>query len=411
MAEPDIVFTNARLADGEVATLEVTNGRWSAIRSDNASPGDGQHVVDLGGWLVLPGFVEGHIHLDTSFYGDDWKPHKPCTAGFDVAERVAFQAENLTEAAPLVERACNQLDLCLSQGTTHMRSHLMVDGHTGLAHLEGIEAVRDAYRDWIDLQLVAFPQHGILESPGAQEYLDEACRRDCDVIGGLDPAGFDRDIESHLNVVFGIADKHGVAVDIHLHDWGQLGGFEIERIAERTRALGMQGQVTISHAYCLGHLPLDDVSRLAEVLADSGVAILTNAPGSLPFPPIHRLRAAGVTVFGGNDNLRDSWWPYGDGDMLNRANTIGYCSGFLEDWELNVAGDIVTDAGAYALEVDDYGLTEGTPADLVALPATHLPQAVAAVPRRRLVYKSGRLVAEDGKLAPGIARARSAAGG
>jgi len=355
--------------------------------------------------------VEGHIHLDTSFYGDGWRPHKPCSAGFDVAERVAFQAENLAQAAPVVERACNELELCLSQGTTVMRSHVMVDGHTGLAHFEAVDAVRQAYSGWIDLQLVAFPQHGILQSPGAEAHLDEACRRGCDVIGGLDPAGFDRDIEAHLDVVFDLADKWDVAVDIHLHDWGQLGAFEIERIAERTEALGRQGRVTISHAYCLGHLSDTEVGRAAEALARADVAVMTNAPGSLPFPPVHRLREVGVTVFGGNDNLRDSWWPYGDGDMLNRANTIGYCSGFLEDWELSVAGDMVTKAGARALGLPEYGLVEGAAADLVAIPARHLPEAVAAVPRRRTVYKAGRLMAQDGDLVPEIADARSAAGG
>lgn len=409
MTPVDAVFDNARLPDGRLASLEVRQGRFHAIheRATAADPDSGADV-DLGGWLVLPGFVEGHIHLDTSFYGDTWKPHKPCTQGFDVAERVAFQTENLAQAAPMDERACNQLELCLSQGTTHMRSHVMVDGSAGLQHLECIQAVQQAYRPWIDLQLVAFPQHGILQSPGAAEYLDQACKQGCEVIGGLDPAGFDRDIEGNLDVVFDLADKYGVAVDIHLHDPGTLGAFEIERICERTRALGIEGKVTISHAYCMGELPDADVGRLSEALARADVAILTNAPGVMAFPPVHRLRAAGVTVFGGNDNLRDSWWPFGDGDMLNRANTIAYRSGFNEDWELTVAGEMVTDAGARALGVRDYGLVPGAPADFVALPAVHLPQAVAAVPRERRVYKAGRLMAQDGRLVTAVGQCRQA---
>ena len=118
-------------------------------------------AVDLGGALVVPGFVEGHIHLDTSFYGDAWKPHRPCTNGFDVHERVTFQAQNIAAAAPLDVRASNQLELCIGHGTTQMRSHVMVDGSVGLKSLEGILRVREAYADFIDIQLVAFPQNGI----------------------------------------------------------------------------------------------------------------------------------------------------------------------------------------------------------------------------------------------------------
>jgi cytosine deaminase len=125
---------------------------------------------------------------------------------------------------------------------------------------------------------------------------------------------------------------------------------------------------------------------------------MTNAPGARPFPPIAALRAAGVTVFSGNDNIRDSWWPYGDGDMLNRATTLGYRSGFNVDAELRAAFDVVTEAGAKALRLGDYGLCVGAKADFVTLNAAHVPEAVVAVPKGRNVYKEGRLVAQDGKV-------------
>ena len=311
----DTLFTNAKFADGSVNDFAVSNGRITSIVPAGSAVSSGV-AVDLGGALVVPGFVEGHIHLDTSFYGDAWKPHKPCTNGFDVHERVTFQAQNIAAAAPLDVRARNQLELCIGHGTTQMRSHVMVDGSVGLKSLEGILRVREAYADFIDIQLVAFPQNGILKSPGTPELLDEAIAMGADLVGGIDPANFDRDVERHLDVVFGIAQKRGVDVDIHLHDAGTLGAFEIEQIAARTRALGMAGHVAISHAYALGDITADTVKRVAEVLAKSGVAIMTNAPGSRPFPPVALLRDAGVTVFSGNDNIRDSWWPYGDGDML-----------------------------------------------------------------------------------------------
>jgi cytosine deaminase len=279
-----------------------------------------------------------------------------------------------------------------------MRSHVTVDGTVGLRTLEKILSVREASRDIIDIQLVAFPQSGILQSAGTAELLDEAVAMGADLVGGLDPASFDRDVEKHLDVVFGIAGKRGVGVDIHLHDNGTLGIFEIEQIAARSRALGMGGLVAISHAYALGDVPTDIVKRTADVLAESGVAIMTNAPGRRPFPPVALLREAGVTLFGGSDNIRDSWWPYGDGDMLGRANMIGYRSGFNTDDELRIAFDVVTEAGAKALRIEGYGLKVGDKADFVTLNAQHVPEAVVAIPRGRSVYKNGKLVARDGKL-------------
>jgi cytosine deaminase len=391
----DKIFVNARFDAGPSHTIAVSGGRIAAILTADDRPAASE-TIDLGHQLVLPGFVEGHIHLDTSFWGDVWRPHKPCSNGFDVHERVAFQAQNLAEAAPMDIRARNQLDLCISHGTTQMRSHVMVDGTVGLRSLETILKVREEYKDLIDIQLVAFPQNGILRSQGTPELLDEAIAIGADLVGGLDPASFDRDVEKHLDVVFAVAQKRGVDVDIHLHDSGTLGVFEIEQIAARTRALGMEGHVAVSHAYSLGEVPHDALKKVADVLARSGVAIMTNAPGSRPFPPVAELRKAGVTVFSGNDNIRDSWWPYGDGDMLNRATTIGYRSGFYTDDELTIAFDVITDGGAKALRLNNYGLKVGAKADFVTLKAEHAQAAVASPPQGRSVYKGGKLVARDG---------------
>ncbi|WP_349959806.1 amidohydrolase family protein [Rhizobium sp. ZPR3] len=395
MSTIETLFTRAKLADGSIKDIGVTSGRIVSIEETKA-PATAAEVIDLEGVLVVPGFVEGHIHLDTSFYGDAWIPHKPCTSGFNVHERVAFQAQNMAQAAPMDERARNQLELCIANGSTHMRSHVMVDGSVGLRSLETILAVREEYRGLIDIQLVAFPQSGILKSPGTPELLNEAIAMGANLVGGLDPASFDRDIEKHLDVVFGVAEKHGVDVDIHLHEGGTLGLFTIEQICARTRDLSMGGHVTISHAYGLGDLSIEAVTRAAALIAESGVSIMTNAPGAHPFPPVALLRAAGVNVFSGSDNIRDSWWPYGDGDMLSRAMMIGYRSGFYTDEELKVAFDVVTESGAKALRLEGYGLQIGTKADFVTLKAEHVPEAVVAVPKGRAVYKAGKLVAADG---------------
>ncbi|WP_137151628.1 amidohydrolase family protein [Devosia sp. FKR38] len=397
MTDLDAIFRNATLVSGERAHVGIAAGLIAAvIPATEPAPSAGEDI-DLDGAMLVPGFVEGHIHLDTSFYGDAWKPHLPCTNGFDVRERVAFQMQNIASAAPMDQRARNQLDLCIAQGSTSMRSHVMIDADVGLGHLETILAVREEYAELIDIELVAFPQSGILASPGTAQLMDAAIALGCDLVGGLDPASFDRDIEGHLDAVFSIAERRGVGVDIHLHDGGSLGLFTIEQIAARTRRLGLGGRVAISHAYGLGDIAPEQQRRIATNLAEAGVAIMTNAPGAVNFPPVTILRQAGVTVFSGSDNIRDSWWPYGDGDMLRRANIIGYRSGFYEDWELASAFDVVTSAGAKALGLSGYGIAPGCRADFVTFRAQHVPEAVVAVPGGRSVYKSGRLVARDGK--------------
>ena len=391
----ETLFTNAKLADGSRKDIGVAGGRIVSIAPAGGAS-DAAHRVDIAGALLVPAFVEGHIHLDTSFYGDKWIPHKPCTNGFDVHERVAFQAENMAGAAPMAERARKQLELCVSHGSLQMRSHVMVDGSVGLKSLETILKIREEYRDIIDIQLVAFPQSGILKSPGTPELLDEAIAMGADLVGGLDPASFDRDVHGHLDVVFGVAEKHGVGIDIHLHDFGSLGTFTVEEICARTAALGMQGKVAISHAYGLGNLDADAARLIGGKIAAAGVSIMTNAPGDHAFPPVALLRGEGVTVFAGNDNIRDSWWPYGDGDMLGRAMMIGYRSGFYTDEELSAAFDLVTTAAAKALGLEGYGIAIGNKADFVTLAAEHVPEAVVAVPKGRRVFKEGRLVAENG---------------
>jgi cytosine deaminase len=393
----DTLFRNARLADGRIVEIAVGGGCIASIGPPQGNV-RASETHDLGRRLVLPGLVDGHIHLDKGFIGDAWKPHRPCTAGFSVHERVLIEKEALAAAEPIAWRAAAMIDLCVSQGTTQMRSHVDIDPEIGLGHLEQVLAARDAHRDKASVQIVAFPQSGIVSSPGTAELLDEAIAAGADLVGGLDPAGYDADIDGHLDVIFGIADRRGVGIDIHLHDGGLLGVFEIEEIARRTKALGLGGKVTISHAYGLGEVPREIVQRTAHLLAEAGVAILTNAPGAHAFPPVLLLREAGVNVFAGNDNIRDSWWPYGDGDLLERAMIVGYRSGFNTDALLAVALDMVTTNAARALGLANYGLVEGGAADFVVLAAQHVQEAVVARPKPRDVYKKGRLVARNGAI-------------
>jgi len=159
-----------------------------------------------------------------------------------------------------------QFRAALAAGTTHIRSHVDIDPETGAGHFEGVLAAREAYRDFLTVQLVAFPQGGLLTRPGALQMMEDAVKLGADCVGGLDPSTVERDPVRHLDTVFGLADRYGVEVDIHLHEPGVLGAFAVELIAERAKALGMQGRVTISHVFCLGMIEDDYLARLIELI-------------------------------------------------------------------------------------------------------------------------------------------------
>ncbi|MFM0206361.1 amidohydrolase family protein [Paraburkholderia sediminicola] len=383
----DRVFVNAIDADGSPLNLAVHEGRLVGIGAERPEI-DSAEVVDLEGCLVLPGFVDGHIHLDKSFVGDGWRPHRDVAS---LRERLAIEKQELASAAPIVERADALIRQAASFGTIAMRSHVDVDATTGLANLHAVMEAREKWRGIVDIELVAFPQAGVVSCPGTAEILDAAAREGAQVVGGIDPTTLDGDAEGQLDIVFGIAEKRGVKIDIHLHEAGQQGIDQLHRIAARTRASGLNDRVSVSHAYGLGDVASEVVDRVAVALAQAGVSIMTNAPGDRAFPPILQLRAAGVRVFTGNDNIQDAWWPYGNGDMLQRAMLVGYRSGFYTDEALRVALHMATEAGAAVLEKNDYGLKVGNEATFVVVKAPNAAAAVAAVPADRVIVRRGQI--------------------
>jgi cytosine/adenosine deaminase-related metal-dependent hydrolase len=287
--------------------------------------------------------------------------------------------------------------LSLAQGSTHIRSHVDIDTDHGMWGIEGVMATRERYCEIMDVEIVAFPQSGMLRRPGTVELMEQAMRLGCEIVGGLDPCAIDRDPKGHLDVIFELAQRHGRPIDIHLHEPGEMGAFSMDLIFERTRALGMQGKVTVSHAFCLGTPDRDLVNPLIEELAALDIAIMTTAPASRPAPAIQRLRDAGIRVCSGSDGIRDSWSPYGNADMLERAMFIGLRNNFRRDDEIELAFDICTHGGAAVMELKGYGIMPGCSADFLLINAETIAEAVVAHPARRLVVKRGTIVARDGK--------------
>jgi cytosine deaminase len=251
---------------------------------------------------------------------------------------------------------------------------------------------RAALADTIDMQIVAFPQSGLTCRPGTEALMDAALREGADIVGGIDPCAIERDPVRSLDALFALASRHSKPLDIHLHEPGEMGAFSLDLILERTASLGLQGKVVISHGFCLGAIAERDRDALLARMARLDVSIATTAPASSPVPLLAVCRAAGVTLFGGNDGIRDTWTPYARPDMLDRAMHIGLRNALRRDDELAWALESVTDDAARGCGFAAYGLGVGCRADLVLLKAETVAEAVAATPPRSLVVAGGVVV-------------------
>lgn len=393
----DTLLTNARLPDGRTGmSLALAAGRIAAILPPGTPPPPAAATHELAGQLVLPGLVDAHLHLDKTLLGLPWMPH---AAGPSRADRIAADARILPHLPLGTEaRATALIRRCVAHGTAHIRTHADITPTFGLAALEGTLAAKQAHAHCVRIQTVTFPQAGIMRAPGTADLLDAALRAGAELIGGLDPCEVDRDPKGHYDVIFGLAERHGVGIDIHLHEAGELGLFSLQEFCARVRAHGMAGRATISHGFCLGGLTESKQQAAVALMAECGVALATHGAGGATLPPLGLLRDAGVTVLCGHDNLRDTWGPYGSGDMLERAALIGWRADWRSDARLLDLVGMVTGEGARYLGAGETGIAVGMPADLFSLGAESVQEAVAQHPGRGVVFFAGRLVGRGGML-------------
>jgi cytosine/adenosine deaminase-related metal-dependent hydrolase len=386
----NLLIRNVRPYAAAPTDILIQHGRIVAGTAPPNTP-----TLDGAGQIALPGLVEAHTHLDKSLLGLPWYRN-------EVGPRLIDKIDNeraVRRSLPIdpAQQSRRHAMLALSHGSTHIRSHVDVDTDCGIAGIQGVLGTREALTGLVTIDLVAFPQSGLLIRPGTVELMQQALRLGAETVGGLDPCAIDRDPKGHLDTVFGLAEKFGRGVDIHLHEPGEMGLFSTELIIERTRALGMAGRVIISHAFCLGMPDATVTDPVIEALAEASIAIMTTAPASRPVPSVLRLIKAGVTVCAGSDGIRDTWGPYGNADMLERAMFVGLRNNFRRDDELRIALDTVTTGGATALGLQGYGLTPGCGGDIVLVASETIAEAVAQHPGSRTVIKRGRIVVRAGQ--------------
>ncbi|MFD5471071.1 amidohydrolase [Streptomyces sp. NPDC127105] len=391
----DLTLTNVRPWGMAAVDIVVSGGKIRDLVPAGAAGEPGERV-DGGGLLALPGFINAHAHVDKSWWGRPWVSYGGEST---IAGRIAHErAERDALGIPGVDNSLTVLREFLRHGVTAVRSHVDVDLGIGLRGIDAVRGAAEALGGAIEVEIVAFPQDGVIRRPGVLDLLDQAAANGATSVGGLDPAAIDRDPVKQLDGLFEIAERRGVGVDIHLHDGGELGAFQFELIAERTRRAGLRGKVNVSHGFALGELPAGRQADLLDELAEAGVSWSTVAPvGTAPLP-WRGMRDRGMPVGLGTDGIRDLWSPFGDGDLLRVALDFARLHGLRTDEDLGYAVELATTRAVGFVHRGVHDLAAGARADIVLVDAENVQDALMRSPRRELVMSGGRVVARNGEL-------------
>jgi len=397
----DLLLTGARVAGSPgLRDVAVRDGMLVAPEAD------ARQVVHLDGALVTPPLVEPHIHLDAVLTVGQPRYNQSGS----LFEGIAIWADRVRRLTveDVKARVRKVLGWQLACGVQHVRSHVDVCDPR-LRALRALVELRDEIGDQLDLQLVAFPQQGILSFDGGPELMRKAVAMGADVVGGIPHFEMTREmgVES-VRFAFALAAERGLRVDIHCDETDDDHSRFVEVMAAETIRLGMAGRVTASHTTAMHSYNNAYASRVINNIARAGVHMVTNPldnsvlQGRFDSYPIRRghtrvkeLMAAGVNVCIGHDSVMDPWYPLGYGDPLQAAFVLAHYGHMSGAGELKRLIDMITVNPARALGLDGYGLAEGAPASLVVFDAPSEMDALRLLPRRRLVLRRGEVVARS----------------
>ena len=400
----DLLVRNARLPDGRSGLdIACEGGRIVAVEAGIEA--EAGRVIDAGGRLVSPPFVDVHFHMDATLSLGLPRMNESGT----LLEGIALWGELkplLTHDA-VIERALRYCDLAVSQGLLAIRSHVDVCDDRLLA-VEALLDVREKVKDYIDLQLVAFPQDGYYRSPGADRNLVRALDMGVDIVGGI--PHFERtmaDGAASLKALCEIAAERGLRVDIHCDETDDPLSRHIEALSYETQRLGLQGRVAGSHLSSMHSMDNYYVSKLIPLIAEAGVHAIANPlinitlqgrhdsyPKRRGMTRVPELRAAGVNVAFGHDCVMDPWYSLGSGDMLEVAHMALHVGQMTSREAMTWCFEAVTANPARIMGLEGYGIAPGCNADLVVLQAADPIEAIRLKAARLFVVRRGRVIAE-----------------
>lgn len=400
----DLLVKNANLPDGRHGLdIACKDGRIAAVEAGIAA--EAARVIDAGGRLVSPPFVDSHFHMDATLSLGLPRMNRSGT----LLEGIALWGElkEILTVEAVVERALKYCDLAVSQGLLAIRSHVDVcdDRLTGV---KGLLEVRDRVKDYIDLQLVAFPQDGLYRSPNAEKNLLTALDMGVDIVGGI--PHFERTMQDGARSVARlceIAAERGLMVDMHCDETDDPMSRHIESLAFETQRFGLQGRVAGSHLTSMHSMDNYYVSKLLPLIAEADIHAIANPLINITLQGRHdtypkrrgqtrvpELRSYGVNVSFGHDCVMDPWYSMGSGDMLEVASMGLHVAQMTSREAIRYCFDCVTSHPAKAMGLEGYGLEKGCKADFVLLQARDTIEAIRLKATRLAVVKGGKIIAE-----------------
>lgn len=408
----DLLLRNASMQDSsEAVDLAVNEG----VIVDRGVGLDyrAAQALDLDGKLVIPGFVESHLHLDIALMNDAKRPgrFKPFRSPVELNEEVEWRRKAFTREE-IKARASRALEMACRHGVTAVRAQCHVDPEIGLSHLEALAAVREQFRDRITLQIVAFPQQGLFSRPGNLDLFIRAFRAGADVMGCASnlERGEGVDFRHHIDAALDLAIEMDVDLDMHsdldIPQEVELDQMEVVHAARRVIERGYQGRVTAGHVCALGSAAPEVAEQAIALIIEARISVISQPDmyrlGRTDERHVRRgltrvkeLLAAGVNVAYASNNVRDGYRPLGNFDLLEEGLVLAYGAHMDSIAELDTLLQMSTYNAARILHLDDYGLQPGCAADFVILDAFSPSDAIVSQAEKLYVYKAGRLVARN----------------
>ena len=397
----DILLKNVIVDESnEPMDIAIESGIFKKIGKNLDVTADRE--IDGKGKVVIPGLVESHIHLDKALIADRL-PNKSGTLQEALSATAKLKSTFTRE--DVQERAERALQMIIKRGTTHIRTHAEFDPVGGFHGFEVIMELKEKYKEFVDMQVVAFPQEGIIKSPGTEELMYRAMDMGADVVGGI-PYN-DTDAKEHLDIVFEIAKKYDKDIDLHQDFFDDAEKQTIEMVAQKTIDEEYVGRVSVGHLTSLGAVSSDKLKPIIELMAKAEINVMALPMTDLHLggrhddfnvrravTPIRKLRDGGVNVVLATNNIRNPFTPYGNGDLLQVAMLAVPVAHLGGADDLHTVLPMVTTGPAKALKFEDYGIEEGKAATLVLLDSTRYQGAVIDIPDRLLVVKRGKVTVE-----------------
>ena len=403
----DLLIRNVRIQDeAPLVDIGIRDGRIVAL--ETGIEGKAEELIDAEGRAALPGFVEPHLHLDKAFL------HRRLPARLGTLEeaiRVTGILKSKQERSDVLARSRQVLDMAITNGTTTLRAHPDVDLIQGLIGVETLLELRTEYQDLIDIQIVAFPQEGIIKSAGTHALMQEALAMGADVVGGCpyNELGWE-DTQRHIDIVFQLAQENDLDIDMHADfsdDTSDRRFAAATYVAQKTMETGYQGRVSLGHVTSLGSLDPDDLKPVIELLRQADISIVTLPATDLylsgrkdtknqrrGLTPVRALHHGGVNVAYSSNNIRNAFTPFGKADMLVIGNLLAHVIQYGTPEHQAAILDMGTTNAARAVGISkDYGLAVGKCADLVILDTYQIADALLDIPARSWVVKRGRVSA------------------